>query len=166
MDQKLLTGANGITLCRVLLSFVLLFLSPLSFPFGAVYLLCGLSDMADGYIARKTHTESKLGARLDSAADLLFCAVSAIKLLPLMALPTFIWIWTAAIGAVKLDGMVRRFIRCGSFAPPHSIANRLTGLLLFLLPLTLPFADLCFSASLVCAAASFAAVQDIILIER
>ena len=166
MDQKLLTGANGITLCRILFSPVLLFLSPLSLPFRAVYLLCGLSYMADGYIARKTRTESKLGARLDSAADLLFFVVSAIKLLPLMALPTFIWIWTAAIGAVKLGGMVRRFIRCGSFAPPHSAANRLTGLLLFLLPLTLLFADLRFSASLVCIAASFAAVQDIILIER
>ena len=166
MDQKLLTVANGITLCRVLLSPILLFLSPLSPSFRAVYLLCGLSDMADGYIARKTRTESKLGARLDSAADLLFFTVSAAKLLPLMALPTLIWIWTAVIGAVKLGGMVRRFIRCGSFAPPHSSANRLTGLLLFLLPLTLPFADIRFPAALVCVAASFAAVQEMILIER
>ena len=160
MDQKLLTSANGITSCRILLCLVLVFLSPLSLSFGTVYLLCGLSDMADGYTARKTHTESKAGAKLDSAADLLFFAVSAVKLLPLMGLPAFIWIWTAVIAAVKLGGMVRRFIRLGTFAPPHSNANKLTGLLLFLLPLTLPFADIRFSAALVCAAASFAAVQD------
>ena len=37
--------------------------------FLAIYLYCGFSDVLDGYIARKTGTQSLTGARLDSLAD-------------------------------------------------------------------------------------------------
>ena len=157
-----ITPANLITLSRVLLSLALLFLSPLSIAFGILYLLGGLSDMADGFVARKTHTESETGAKLDSAADLLFVTVSAVKLLPLVRLNTWLWIWVAAIALVKIAAMVLRFVRTHTFAPPHSIANKLTGVLLFLLPLTLSLVDIHYPAALVCIVATFAAVQDVL----
>ena len=42
----------------------------------ALFLIAGLTDYLDGYIARKTQTESNLGALLDLLADkLLVCIV-------------------------------------------------------------------------------------------
>ena len=43
---------------------------------------------------------------------------------------------------------------------PTTIANKITGLLLFLLPLTLPFIDLQYSAPIVCFMATIAAIQE------
>ena len=164
--ETMQNSANLITLSRVAFSLVLLFLSPLSIAFGILYLLCGLSDMADGFVARKTHTESKAGAKLDSTADLIFVAVSAVKLLPLVRLDVWLWVWAAVIALIKIAAMLLRFVRVHIFAPPHSIFNKLTGVLLFLLPLTLPLMDIRYGAALVCAAATFAAVQDILSLER
>ena len=158
--------ANLITLSRIVLSLALLFLPTLSVAFGVLYLLGGISDMADGFVARKTHTESETGAKLDSAADLILVAVCAVKLLPLVRLNTWLWIWVAAIALVKIAAMVLRFTRVHTFMPPHSIANKLTGILLFLLPLTLPLVDIHYPAALVCAVATFAAIQDILPLER
>ena len=165
MSNKI-TPANLITLSRIVLSLALLFLPTLSVAFGVLYLLGGVSDMADGFVARKTHTESETGAKLDSAADLVFVAVSAVKLLPLVRLDTWLWIWVAAIALVKIAAMVLRFARVHTFMPPHSIANKLTGVLLFLLPLTLPLVDIHYPAALVCAVATFAAIQDILSFQR
>ena len=158
--------ANLVTLFRIVLSIALLFLPTLSVAFGILYLLCGISDMADGFVARKTHTETAMGAKLDSAADLLFVAVCAVKLLPLVRLNTWLWIWTAAIALIKIAAMLLRFTRVHTFMPPHSSANKLTGVLLFLLPLTLPLMDIHYPAALVCAVATFAAIQDILSLER
>lgn len=158
--------ANLITLFRALLSLALLLLPTLSVAFGILYLLCGISDMADGFVARKTHTESETGAKLDSAADLLFVTVSAVKLLPLVGLNTWLWIWVAAIALIKIAAMVLRFARVHTVTLPHSIINKLTGVFLFLLPLTLPLVDVRYPAALVCAVATFAAMQDILSLER
>ena len=45
--------ANLISLARILLSFLLLLTGPLTLPFYFIYGLCGVSDMLDGYLARK-----------------------------------------------------------------------------------------------------------------
>ena len=67
--------ANIITGFRILCSIALLFCSPFSPPFYALYLVAGLTDMIDGLIARKTNTVSTFGARLDTAADFALVAV-------------------------------------------------------------------------------------------
>ena len=149
--------ADRITCCRILFSPALLFLPPASVPFKILYLGCGISDLADGWVARKTHTESAKGAKLDSIADFLFLAVCAVKLLPLLHLPAWIWVWTAAIAVLKIAGLLRQR---GIPTPPHSILNRITGLLLWLLPLTIPLGPVWHFAVPVCALATAAAIQD------
>ena len=42
----------------------------------------------------------------------------------------------------------------------HTIMNKVTGLLLFLLPLTLSFVELKYSSMAVCSIATFAAIQE------
>lgn len=153
--------ADSITLSRILFSLLLFWLPTSSRLFWLLYLLCGLSDMLDGFVARRLHTESERGARLDSAADLVFAAVYAVKILTLLELRPWIWAWAAVIAAVKLTGILLNSLRDRSLSIPHSRANKLTGLLLFLLPLLVCVADVKYSAALVCAAATWSAVGEL-----
>ena len=116
--------------------------------------------MIDGTVARKTHAVSKFGGQLDTAADLLFLAAASVKLLPLLRLPLWLWVWIAGVAVVKLSRMLRNFLLRKPFLPPHTRLNKLTGLLLFLLPLTLPLLPPANTAPVVCAAATAAAVQE------
>ncbi|WP_197726527.1 CDP-alcohol phosphatidyltransferase family protein [Cohnella abietis] len=78
---------NCITLSRIVLALMLLFLTPLSSAFLTIYILCGFTDLIDGPIARKTGTTSSLGAKLDSAADMILVGISLYTLYPFLDLP-------------------------------------------------------------------------------
>ena len=152
--------ANLITCIRILCAAVLSFLPVLSSSFYAVYLMAGVSDMLDGFIARRTNTASSLGARLDTLADFVFAAVCLIRLLPLFVLPRWLCGWIALIAAVKLVNVISVWIMHRRFGSEHTRLNKLTGLLLFALPILLPAVDLRFAAGIVCAVATIAAVQE------
>ncbi|WP_086347682.1 CDP-alcohol phosphatidyltransferase family protein [Candidatus Enterococcus clewellii] len=128
-------AANIVTGLRLLLTLLLLFTEPLSFIFFSLYLSCGISDMLDGYIARKTNTASSTGAILDSIADSLFLLVTAIKLLPVLHLPTWLLCWTLFVLAIRLLSYLVGFVKYRQFVSLHTYLNKLTGLLLFLSPL-------------------------------
>ena len=74
--------ANILTGGRIFGSILLLFFPAFSLEFYIIYLLCGFSDMIDGTTARRTNSTSDFGSKIDSIADLVFTAVSLIKLLP------------------------------------------------------------------------------------
>ena len=129
--------ANIITGLRIIGSVVLLFFDVPSLPFYITYLLCGFSDMIDGAIARKTNAVSSFGSKLDTAADFIFMAVCAVKVLPIIYLPVLLWIWIAVIAIIKVTNIVMRFVRRKRFVDYHTFLNKTTGLFLFLLPFTL-----------------------------
>ena len=52
--------------------------------FFAIYALTGLTDVLDGWIARKMGSASQFGAKLDSVADLIFYAVMLIMIFPIL----------------------------------------------------------------------------------
>ena len=54
-----------------------------SVVFCLIYGFCGISDIADGWLARKLKCVTKTGALLDSLADICFVACCAWKLLPM-----------------------------------------------------------------------------------
>lgn len=87
--------ANILTLSRIGLALILLSPPAFSAFFMVLYVLAGLTDMLDGFIARKAGTVSETGARLDTIADLVFTSACLAKLLPVMELPTYLWLWTA-----------------------------------------------------------------------
>lgn len=152
--------ANILTGCRMAGSLLLLFFPVFSGRFYALYLICGLSDLLDGPIARKTNTASESGARLDTIADFIFFAVCFIKILPVLPLPLWLWVWFAAIALIKIINVISGFLCRKKLAAEHTLMNKLTGALLFLFPLTLPYIDCSLSAAILCAAATFAAVQE------
>ena len=152
--------ANLITSCRILLSLLLLFFPALSPGFYGLYLADGLTDMLDGFVARRTNSASALGVKLDSIADIIFLAVCLIKLLPVLALPVWLWGWVGLIALLRLVNVVSGFVRRKELVLLHTRANKLTGALLFLLPLSLGFLNIAYTAVPLCALASFAAIQE------
>ena len=156
--------ANIITGCRILGSLLLLFFPTFSSEFYMIYLICGLSDMIDGTIARKTNSSSELGAKIDTAADLVFVTVSLIKMLPIINIPQWLWIWCVVIAIIKIGNIIWGYVSQKQFISLHTIMNKITGLLLFLFPLTISFVELKYSSAAVCSIATFAAVQEAVYI--
>ncbi len=152
--------ANILTGCRILGSILLLFFPVFTLEFYIIYLLCGFSDMIDGTIARKTNSTSEFGSKLDTAADLVFVTVSLIKLLPTIHIPGWLWIWSGVIGIIKISNIIWGYVSKKQFISLHTIMNKVTGLLLFLLPFTLSFVELQYSSIVVCSIATFAAIQE------
>ena len=158
--------ANIITGIRIVISAVLLFCPVFSPAFFLFYITAGITDMADGAVARRTATVSEFGSRLDTAADIGFTAVCLIKLLPVLHAPIWLYIWIAVIAFMKLANIAAGFIRHKQLISVHSMINKLTGGLLFVFPLTLAFVDLRYSAAVVCTIATAAAIQEGFLINR
>lgn len=152
--------ANIITSCRVLCSILLLFFHMTSIPFYVLYLFCGLSDVLDGIVARKTHTVSAFGAKLDTIADFIFVLILLIKIWLEMDVPIWLWIWMVAIGGIKTVNVIGGFVLAKRFIVEHTILNKVTGVLLFLLPFTLVWVDLNYSAMVVCVVATISAIQE------
>ena len=116
--------------------------------------------MIDGTVARKTNTVSAFGAKLDTIADVIFVAVCLVKLLPVLLIPVWLWIWIAVIALIKVINIISGAIMVKRMIALHTVMNKITGALCFILPFTLSFIDLTYSAIVVCAAATFAAIQE------
>ena len=141
-------------------SILLLFFPVFSSAFYILYLFCGFTDMIDGTIARKTNADSTFGARLDTVADFVFVTVSLIKFLPFLDIPKWLWIWMAVIAVIRIGNMIFGWVFSRKVIALHTILNKLTGFLLFLLPLSLHVIELKYSAVVVCAVATVSAVQE------
>ena len=83
-----MTFANLITFSRIFLIIPVIYFTSLEkveFNFLALicFLIAGLTDYLDGYVARKTNTESSLGALLDLLADKLLVCLTLVWLVML-----------------------------------------------------------------------------------
>ena len=114
--------------------------------------------MVDGWLARKLDAETKAGAVLDSVADIVFVACCAIRLLPVVEIPTWLWIWAEVIVIIKIINQISSLVINKRFCFPHTLANKLTGFLLFLSVPAIFWTLI--PVSIVAAIAMFAAVQE------
>ena len=153
--------ANIITGSRIVFSLSLLFIPLSSAWFYALYLLCGLSDMIDGTVARRTSSASEFGARLDTVSDFVFMTVALIKFVPHFHILAWLWIWIGIIAMIKLGNAAWGFVRAKKLIFPHTVLNKITGLLLFILPVTISFVDLTYTLPIVCTLATVAAIHEV-----
>ena len=158
--------ANIITGSRAVFSLPLLFIPLSSAWFTVLYLFCGLTDMIDGTIARKTGAVSKFGAGLDTAADFVFMFVCSIKILPLLHLPVWLWVWMILVALVKIMNIALVLIHRKKIISIHSALNKTTGFALFLLPLSLTFVETTYSVATVCVLATIAVMQEVYFIAK
>ena len=158
--------ANIITGCRILCSILLLFVPAFSSTFYILYLVAGFTDMIDGPIARKTNTANEFGSRLDTIADIVFVAACMIKLLPVLTIPTWLCVWIGVIAIIKVFNIISGYIVQKKLVAKHTIMNKVTGAVLFILPLTLSVVDLKYSGGFICTIAILAAIQEGYLIRN
>ena len=128
--------ADTVTSVRIAATISLIFLPLRSVGFLEVYTLTGLTDVLDGWLARKTGTASDFGARLDSIADLLFYGVVLLRLVPILwqKMPVTIWYAVAAILLVRMSAYTAAAIKYHRFSALHTWLNKMTGFGVFLLP--------------------------------
>lgn len=155
---------NGITLSRMLFSLVLLFVPADSYLFILLYLLCGLSDVLDGLLARRFHCASKTGALLDSIADLLFLLIVLGKLLGSLPLPDWLISWILLIFIIRSTSVLVGYVRFSAVAFLHTMANKAAGLMLFFYPLLYRWDASLILAGCVCAVALLAALEELWLL--
>lgn len=120
---------NLITIFRIAAALAIIPIRTYSTLFYAVYLVAGFSDIADGIIARAFKLQTDLGAKLDSAADLIFWVVVCIKVLPVVA-PHITWIGVTLLSAVlalRLANYAVALIKTRRFPSLHTKLNKLTG---------------------------------------
>ena len=152
--------ANILTCIRIICSIILLFCPVFSPAFYVIYITAGVSDILDGVVARKTGTVTEFGSKLDTAADFVFIVVCLIKLIPVIHVPVWLFIWIIVIALIKVINLIYGFVKQKKMIVLHTLMNKITGLLLFVLPLVLTFVDLEISGAVVSAFATFAALQE------
>ena len=106
------------------------------------------------------------GLQLDTIADIVFVAVCLIKVIPVLDVPVWLYIWITIIAFIKMANIAVGYIRQKEFISVHSLMNKMTGGLLFVFPLTLVYMDLRYSATVVCMVATVAAIQEWYLVNR
>lgn len=157
---------NIITCSRIIFSLPLLFIPLSSAWFYVLYLFCGFTDMIDGTIARKTGAVSKFGAKLDTVSDFVFMFVCCVKILPLLHIPVWLWVWITLIALTKIFNITFVFIKKRKLLSNHSVLNKTTGFALFLLPLTLTFIEPTCTVLVVCCLATVAVIEEIYFIVK
>lgn len=148
MGIKMKHLPNIITMSRIVSAIALMPIQTFSLTFFVIYTYCGVSDVLDGLFARRLHYDSEIGARLDSIADIVFYAVTAIKILPALCntLESLHWCMIAVVVILRLACYAVACVKYHCFASLHTYLNKLTGLLIF----TVPYIVFRLFAKLVC----------------
>ena len=129
--------SNILSSLRMVGAVVLLLYNGASSPFWVLYTVCGISDIADGWLARKLKCVTRAGALLDSLADICFVACCVWKLLSILELPQWLWLWAGVIVVIKVVNQISALVMYGRCCFPHTTANKVTGFLLFIaVPIT------------------------------
>ena len=126
--------ANVITLIRMGLAISLLFIKKYSISFLIIYTICGFTDILDGYIARRTKTESNFGAKLDTISDLLFFIVMFIIMFDIFIKDIIFIVFIIIISLIRILSIIIALKKYNKFAILHTYTNKLTGLILFFIP--------------------------------
>ena len=128
---------NILSSLRIVGAVALLLSDVSSILFGVLYIVCGISDIADGWLARKLKCVTRTGALLDSVADICFVACCAWTILPILELPQWLWLWAGVIVAIKVVNQLSALVIYGRCCFPHTTANKWAGFLLFIaVPMT------------------------------
>ena len=128
--------ANFITITRIGLAISLIFLELFSIEFFVIYGLCGISDVLDGYVARKLNISTKFGSLLDSLSDWFYFVVLAVKLLPTMQrlLPVISWVLIFVAFFFHMCAYIICYFKFKKFSALHTYMNKLMSFAIFCLP--------------------------------
>ena len=151
---------NLLSASRIALCLPLLLVNAMTVPFGVLYVVAGVTDMLDGFLARRWGVESRFGARLDSVADFVFVLAAGYKLFPWLKLPAALWMMIGLIALVKIVNAVTSYVVNHKVEFLHTKANKLTGFLLFVGVMVIGQSFFIPVAWMIACIALFAAIQE------
>ncbi len=118
---------NCISLIRIPLAIAMLFNYSNNKMLFILLLIAGLSDILDGYLARKLHLTSKIGAKIDTIADFAtFIVITYILVLNLYTITKFIY-FVIFIMLLKAICLLICYIKYKDISFRHTLLNKLTG---------------------------------------
>jgi CDP-diacylglycerol--glycerol-3-phosphate 3-phosphatidyltransferase len=159
---------NLISVLRIVFSIMILLLIDHDLLFLTTYFICGISDIADGYIARLYHVESEFGSKLDSLSDLIFYGVSLYILSFFIGIQfdLSVLIIIMIILIIRVTNIIIIKIKFHTSGNIHTISNKVTGFLLFLV---VPYCYLnntlsLFFKSLLLIISLYSAIEELIIL--
>ena len=155
---------NKLSFIRIIFSLLLFFTKPLSYLFFIIYLICSISDVLDGYVARKYNLVTDFGAKLDSIADMTMFLSLIIVLLPVLNFTLEIYVLILIIVILKIASAIYCYIKFKKLSTIHSYLNKITGLLIILIPVLLMFAPSENLIAIICIIATIAAIEEFLII--
>lgn len=124
---------NVISMLRIILSLgMIIFLKQLGAAFWILYFICGISDLADGWIARRYGVTSRAGEVLDSIGDVMMIGATGYMVLKSVMIPGWLWICLFMIAGIRMLSLLTGYVRYGTWATIHTYANKAAGLALFI----------------------------------
>ena len=130
---------NILSLLRIICSVLLILFINNRIGFVFLYFIIGLTDVLDGFIARRFMFESDLGAKLDSFADFVFYIILVFIYLNLYSSIITVNHKVVLVGIIiiRLINLLLTKIKYKKFVFVHTIANKVSGILLYFLPIIL-----------------------------
>lgn len=125
-----------------------------------------MSDILDGYVARKTKTTSKSGEVLDSIADYIFITVVLVIFIPLLAWDRWVVYWIGIIALTRFLSLGVGFLKYRSVPFLHTFANKFTGIALVCFPVLYWIFGMTVTAFILCSVASLSALEELAIIIR
>lgn len=136
---------------------------PFSETFWVCYLFGGISDIFDGFIARKLNQQSATGAKLDSIADLVFATSILIVILKNIYIPMWLWLCAILIALLRIISYSIGFYKYHTFSPLHTYLNKATGAIIFAFPLFFVLFGLYVTEVIICFIALVSSVEEMVI---
>ena len=156
---------NTLTFLRLAGALMLPVFETMSIPFLICYLLCGITDAADGFLARHLHAESRFGAAFDGCADAVFFLISLMIFLSYFSFPLWVWAVFGGVFAVKTSALILRYKKSGVFGFSADRLNKTAGAVLFLFPFIVLFAGVDITTGICGVFAAVSAVHELYLVK-
>jgi len=130
---NIITFPNILSISRIIFSPIIFFIKDNKFLLFSVLLFIGLTDVLDGYIARKYKKQTIIGAWLDSISDFVFYILLVIYTIIfefeiIIRLKYFIII----IIGLKMLIIIISYIKYRKLGFLHTIGNKITGIMIFI----------------------------------
>lgn len=155
--------ANIITVLRIPIGLIMLIIGKLNTAFYILLLLGGLSDILDGFFARRLKIQSKLGSMLDSIADIAFFGSSLLVSIKvsMSTLSTTSILLLMVVLILRLFSYIISIIKFKSIASYHTYLNKATAVAIFVSIVAIPQTGINIPCIITCSIAIFAVIEEI-----
>ena len=150
-----------LSLSRMVGSVLLLFTTPLSLLFLIVYAYCCVTDVLDGFLARRSGTDDRTGQILDSTADIVLTICLLACLIPFLPWESWMITWIAVIAVIRIVSLGIGVARFGQIALLHTYGNKLSALMRYIAPFILTMVNLGDLMLVLCTITTITSLEDL-----